>query len=177
MIEGLFGLKEVSRNSQNQIILPAEFREIFEEHSRAGRFYVYMEEERCLLLSTLEELMNDIRNAQQSVLQTFDKNAFTVISKNMTIVNMGGDGRVTLSKDMMKKAAIKKEDKKVICCGVNNKVEIWSEERYRQQIRDREIEYTSQKKIFEKEVFKFNLSHFTQHDKAGNPDDPDLSVS
>ena len=26
MIEGLFGLKEVAKNSQNQIILPVEFR-------------------------------------------------------------------------------------------------------------------------------------------------------
>jgi len=173
MVEGLFGLKEVSKNSQNQIILPAEFRDIFEEYSPSGRFYVYMEEERSLILSTLDELMGDIRNAQKNILETFDKNAFTVISKNMTIVSMGNDGRVTLSKEMMEKAGIRKEDKKVICCGINNKVEIWSLKRYREQIDDREIEYTSQKKLFEKEVFKFSLPRVQEDNKNNNTEKSD----
>jgi len=177
MVEGLFGLKEVSKNSQNQIILPAEFRDIFGEYSPSGRFYVYMEEERSLLLSTLEELMRDLRSAQKNILETFDKNAYTVFSKNMMIVKMGTDGRVTLSKEMMAKAGIKKEDKKVICCGVNNKVEIWSLARYKEQIKEREIEYTSQKKLFENEVFKFNLSDGSEKNKTDNNNSQDSSVT
>jgi DNA-binding transcriptional regulator/RsmH inhibitor MraZ len=173
MVEGLFGLKEISKNTQNQIILPVEFREILEEEATKGKYYVYMEEERSLLFSTLEELMNDLRQAEKGIMETFTKNAFTVFSKNMVIVNMGSDGRITLSKEMMSKAGIHKNDKKVICAGVNNKIEIWSVARYKEQIKDREVEFTSQKRVFENEVFKFNLSDRSSTQGNGTADGSD----
>jgi len=172
MIEGLFGLKEVAKNSQNQIILPVEFREIFQEACPGGRYYVYMEEERSLLFSTLEEFMRDLRRARKTLWDTFDKNAFTVISKNMVMVNMGDDGRITLSREMMEKAGIEKDDKKVICCGANNKVEIWSVRRYKEQIENREVEYISQKRAFEREVLKFHFPEFPGEAEETGRSDP-----
>ena len=138
-----------------------------------GKYYVYMEEERSLLFSTLEELMSDLRQAQKGIMDTFSKNAFTVFSKNMVIVNMGSDGRITLSKEMMNKAGIVKNDKRVICAGVNNKVEIWSVKRYKEQIKEREIEFKAQKELFENEVFKFNLPDREETQGSGTGDGSD----
>ena len=83
MVEGLFGIKEVSRNSQNQIILPAEFREILIEENPKGRFYVYIEEERSLLVSTLDELIRDLRKGGKAGSSINDRNFITVFSKSL----------------------------------------------------------------------------------------------
>ena len=158
MIQGLLGFKEVAKNSQNQIILPAEFRDIFEDKRSGGKYYVYMQEGRSLLLSTLNELIRDLGAAAQGDLfSAFDQDAFTVLSKHVAIVNIGGDGRLTLSRTMMKMAGIDKDDKQVVCCGANNKVEIWSAARFNEQIEQREQEYASLRRAVEKEIFKFRI--------------------
>ncbi len=154
MVQGLFGKKEISRNSQNQITLPAEFREVFAEEETGGRFYVYMEEERSLLLSTLDELVSELKKAGRLGESIQERNFLTVFYKNIEMVKIGSDGRLTLTKEMMEKAGIGKSDKKIVCCGAFNKVEIWSMKRFKEQIEEKEVEYRSEKRKFENEVFK-----------------------
>jgi division/cell wall cluster transcriptional repressor MraZ len=153
MVEGLFGKKELTRNSQNQITLPAEFREVFLEEEENGRFYIYLEEERSLIFSTLEELKRDLKKGEKLGRAISDRNFMTVFSKNIEMVKMGSDGRITLTKEMMEKAGIRNSDRKVICCGVYNKLELWSVARFNEQIESREVEYRSEKRNFEQEVF------------------------
>lgn len=155
MIEGLFGEKEITKNIQNQIILPSEFREIFEEDSEKRRFFIYIEEERCLIFSNIGELMKDLKKASKKMVDPLHRDSLTIFSKNIVLVNMGGDGRITLTKKMMEKARIKKNDKKVISVGANNKVEIWSAERYKEiKVKENTIEYKSQKKSLEDSIFR-----------------------
>ena len=77
MVEGLFGEKLVSKNVQNQIILPAEFRDIFDEENTKGRFYVYLEVRRSLVFSTLDELVRDF------VPEAEDRRSGTIITEPM----------------------------------------------------------------------------------------------
>ncbi|MFH1708550.1 MAG: hypothetical protein ABIF71_11635 [Planctomycetota bacterium] len=166
MIRGLFGYKEVSKNVQNQIILPAEFREILTVQSAETRFYIYMEEGRSLLFSTLDELLRDMGGVNAALMQTMDRNSFGMFSRNVVIVGMGDDGRITLTRDMMQAAGMRPTEKKVICCGADNKIEIWGAERYREQIENKRVEYTAVRQMFEKEVFKLRPRPVTESSGA-----------
>ena len=158
MIVGLLGYKEVSKNSQNQIVLPAEFRDVFQESYKGSRYYVYMQEGRCLFLSTIEEIWRDLSNGgKKHLYDALDQDGISVLSTQVSIVNLGSDGRLTLTKAMLEKAGISKDEKKIICCGAINKVEIWSVERFKNRVVDREIEYTALKRKVEEEVFKSNF--------------------
>jgi len=157
MIEGVLGFKEIAKNSQNQIILPNEIREVLQKQQGEGRFYVYMQEGRCLRFSSVDEFMGNLRAVEDSFFSAFEANTLTAIFRHVLIVNMGKDGRVTLTKDMMDKVGIKADDKAVICCGTNKEIEIWAKDVFDAEIEAKAEIYRKQIEAFEKEIFKFRV--------------------
>ena len=125
------GSNSVTLDARGRMALPARFRQVVLEHCDGHVVITIDLHERCLLLYPLPQ-WEQIESGLQSLanIRPSARAIQRLLIGHATDVQLDGHGRALLPPTLREFAGL---EKRLIVFGIGNKVEIWSEERWRER--------------------------------------------
>ena len=125
------GSNSVTLDARGRMALPARFRQVVLDHCDGQVVITRDLHEHCLLLYPLPE-WEEIESALQSLanIRTGTRAIQRLLIGHATDVQLDGHGRVLLPPTLREFAGL---EKRLIVLGIGKKIEIWSEEHWRER--------------------------------------------